>query len=295
MLATGYSSVTRAAAVAVLLALPSGAFLSQPVAAQDLFEALFGAFDPAPRRAQPRDDRWQARAYAPRDDERYLGRRETETYTPRAERPAVASAPRGASVNCVRLCDGRYFPAPRSVNGAPLDPAKVCNALCPMAKTQVFNGGNIEYASAADGTRYSDLDNAFAFRDKNVPDCSCTGNGPGGLAQIAIESDPTLRVGDVVVTAEGPTVFRGSKQFPYKTVDFTPVEDYGRLNKELRQKLSELQVNQTALPAVAPQTIEAAVEVSARSSERKSRPRRERSQANNAAGARADFPFRPWW
>ena len=289
----GYCSIVRASALGALLVLPTAVMSPQPAAAQNLLEAIFGGFNPAPRRAQPRDDNFQARAYAPRDHERYLGR---ETYISREERPAVASAPRGASVNCVRLCDGRYFPVPRNVNGAQLDPAKVCNALCPMAKTQVFNGGNIEYAASTDGTRYSDLDNAFAFREKNVPDCSCTGNGPGGLAQIAIESDPTLRVGDIVVTAEGPTVFLGSKQFPYKSADFTPVEDYGRLNKELRQKLSELQVNQTALPAVAPQTIAATAE-SARNSERKSRPRRERSQANNTARARADnsFPFRPWW
>jgi hypothetical protein len=209
----------------------------------------------------------------------------------------MAAVARGGSVNCVRLCDGRHFPVPRAANGVQLDPAKVCSALCPMAQTQVFTGSNLAQAVAADGTRYEDLDNAFAFREKNVADCSCNGNGPGGLAQIAVESDPTLRAGDIVVTAEGPSVFLGARQFPYKTADFTPVDDYARLNKDLKQKLSELQINQSAMPAVAPQTIAASGNEGAIKPERKVRTRRDRVQANNAGAPRADSQpfFRPWW
>ncbi len=236
----------------------------QPAAAQGLFGALFGGFEtPAERSARYRDERLPVRAYAPSDyDHRQGGYRRDDRFPfqfgePRSERrearPAAPS--HGGSVHCVRTCDGRYFPVPRSAGGVRLDPAKVCSALCPAAETKVFHGSDMNYARAGDGERYASLDNAFAFRERIVPDCSCTGKGPGGLAQIDIESDPTLRAGDIVVTTEGPTVFTGGRQFPYQSADFTPVEDYGRLNRQLREKLAEMQVNTEVSPVVPPQRI----------------------------------------
>jgi hypothetical protein len=174
----------------------------------------------------------------------------------------------------VRLCDGRYFPLPRATNGAQLNSAKVCSALCPAAQTQVFNG-HPDHGTAVDGTRYADLANAFVYRDRVAPDCSCTGRGPGGLAQIDVESDPTLRAGDVVATAAGLTVFKGGSQFPYKTADFTPVGSYSKVNSDLRQKLSDLRVDPTATPATPVQTLATSEETS-----RTSKPRpRKRVQA----------------
>lgn len=240
-----------AGALAAVLALGANVVVPTPGAAQSFFESLFGGFGGRYERRRP----VTAPAYAsPSYDERDPDGRFPD-YHPR--RQGAEAGLRGGGTNCVRLCDGRYFPLPTSTNGLRLDPVKVCSALCPATQTKVFNGGNMEYARATDGTRYADLDNAFAFRDKIVPDCSCTGKGPGGLAQIDVESDPTLRAGDVVMTASGATVFRGSGQFPYKTADFTPVDDYRQLNKALRDKLSELQVNTAATPALPPQRLEA--------------------------------------
>src|SRR6185312_3155855 len=136
--------------------------------------------------------------------------------------PDYQSAERssGGGAHCVRLCDGRLYPLPRS---AQLSPAKVCSAMCPAAQTKVFNGSP-EHAVAADGARYADLPNAFAFRQRVVPDCTCTGHGMGGLAHLDIDTDPTLRAGDVVAGADGLTVFRGAGQAPYKQNDFVPLD-----------------------------------------------------------------------
>jgi hypothetical protein len=247
-------------AVGGLLAFGAFSLAPAPAAAQGLFGTLFGGLD---NPARYRDERLPVRSYAPSDYERGYGRDNDRFFPPfsgrseqREARPAAPA--HGGTVHCVRLCDGRYFPVPRSAGGVRLDPAKVCSALCPAAETKVFHGGDMQYARASDGTRYASLDTAFTFRDRLVPDCSCTGRGPGGLAQIDIESDPTLRAGDIVATTDGLAVFNGARQFPYRTADFTPVEDYGRLHRNLREKLADLQVNTQVEPVVPPQRIDVA-------------------------------------
>ena len=73
---------------------------------------------------------------------------------------------------CVRTCDGRYFPLQRNAGASP---AELCKSFCPAAKTMVFSGSKIDHAVGPDGTRYADLDNAFAYRDKVVDNCTCNG------------------------------------------------------------------------------------------------------------------------
>jgi len=76
-------------------------------------------------------------------------------------------APNAPSINggtgrsvayCVRLCDGRYFPMQRRANATSI---QLCNAFCPAAKTQIFNGSQIDHAVASNGARYTNLENAF--------------------------------------------------------------------------------------------------------------------------------------
>jgi hypothetical protein len=212
--------------------------------AQGFFDSLFGG-----------SDRYSRRAYAPSYDERFS----SPDFSNRVARRERSSEGGGGGTYCVRLCDGRYFPLPRATNGAQLNSAKVCNALCPVAQTQVFNG-HPDNGAAADGTR-----------DRVVPDCSCTGRGPGGLAQIDVESDPTLRAGDVVATRAGLTVFKGGSQFPYKTADFTPIGSYSKVNSDLRQQLSDLRVDPSATPATPVQKLATSEENSKTS---KPRPRK---------------------
>jgi hypothetical protein len=257
------SAVALAACVLALTSLAP-----QPAAAQGLLGAIFGALGLEPQRS-PRP------TYAPRDG---------YPDAPPGTEPVARS---GGGTNCVRLCDGRYFPMPRSSSGRALDTNKVCAALCPAAQTKVFSGSSMEYATATDGTRYSDLDNAFAFRDRNMPECSCTGHGPGGLAQIDVESDPTLRAGDLVILATGPAMFRGSNQFPYRTADFTPVGDMTRVANDVRQKLSEVQVDPDAVPVVPAQRL--APEDAPRAAAPPPRPRPPPQQQ------RSNFPLFPFF
>jgi Protein of unknown function (DUF2865) len=150
---------------------------------------------------------------------------------------------------CVRTCDGRYFPMPKNAGGANATPAKICNAMCPTAETKIYSGSNIENAGAADGSRYSNLKNAFVYRERLIEGCSCNGGDGAGNTAIDIKADPTLRPGDIVVTANGPVVFKGGKGGAYKTSDFSPAADSARLSFTMRDKMTAIKV---ARPGSAP-------------------------------------------
>jgi hypothetical protein len=128
----------------------------------------------------------------------------------------------GGAAYCVRLCDGRYFPLQR--NGD-MTPVELCSAFCPATQTKVFYGGDIEWARAPDGTRYSALPNAFVYRDRLVSDCSCNGRTPYGLAALEPTSDPTLRPGDIIATKDGLMAFQGMRsRRGSETANFTPID-----------------------------------------------------------------------
>jgi hypothetical protein len=116
---------------------------------------------------------------------------------------------------CVRLCDGRYFPLQRTIAN---QSAQICQNLCPASKTKVVFGSDIVYATSADGVRYDQLPNAFVYREKLVPGCSCNGKESFGLATMRIEDDPTLEPGDIVSTKEGLMRYTG-----YSKRMFTPI------------------------------------------------------------------------
>ena len=117
-----------------------------------------------------------------------------------ASMPSIGSGSTGRSVAyCVRLCDGRYFPMQRHANATSI---QLCNAFCPAAKTAVFNGSQIDHAVASNGARYANLENAFVYRQKIVPNCTCNGKNEFGLARIDVKSDPTLKPGDIVSTGD---------------------------------------------------------------------------------------------
>ena len=93
---------------------------------------------------------------------------------------------------CVRTCDGRYFPVTAADNASR---AASCNSFCPASETKVFYGSSIDNAAAENGKSYSDLPNAFRYRNEFVSGCTCNGKDQTGLAPVKIENDPTLRKG----------------------------------------------------------------------------------------------------
>lgn len=196
---------------------------SIPASAQGLFDALFGR--PQLRSVQPQPLPPQVSSYA---DPMTSGRIE-----PRRSEGYSGNYMGRGTVFCVRTCDGRYFPLQRHAGASP---AELCKSFCPTAQTMVFSGGKIDYAVAPNGTRYADLDNAFAYRDKVVEDCTCNGKDALGLARTSPVSDPTLRPGDIVATNDGLVNFHGRAA---NTAEFTPIDPSAGA---WAQKLSEIKV-----------------------------------------------------
>jgi hypothetical protein len=147
---------------------------------------------------------------------------------------------------CVRLCDGRFVPIQRSA----ATPVEICNSFCPAAHTKIFSGGSIDHAVAHDGSRYADLSNAFVYRTRVVPGCSCNGKDAFGLVNMQAAEDPTLRHGDVVATADGFVAYSGSHK---KTADFTPINNSASgVSAESRRQLAQTRIAPSSTPAPAP-------------------------------------------
>jgi hypothetical protein len=168
----------RAAAVVIAAALAPAA------QAQDFFSALFGGFG-------------VSRPHVPMSPMPYAN--EGNMSVPEGEvlqrqRP-VHSYSGSSQAYCVRTCDGRYFPITSSGNQTR---AASCSSFCPASETRVVYGSNIENAVTEGGKPYSELPNAFRYRDELVAGCTCNGKDPVGLAAIRVEDDPTLRRGDIV-------------------------------------------------------------------------------------------------
>jgi hypothetical protein len=202
-----------------LLAVAGCLAAASPAAAQGFFESFFGRHQP--RYIPPSPLPPHASSYA--DPSHYGREGRYSDYGGYSGRGAVY---------CVRTCDGRYFPIQRL---AGTTPAELCRSFCPASKTMVFSGGRIDSAIAPNGARYADLDNAFAYRDKVVENCTCNGKDGLGLAQLSSLSDPTLRPGDIVATNEGLVNYRGRGG----SAEFTPID---RTAGNWSQKLSDVKI-----------------------------------------------------
>ncbi len=177
--------------------------LAYPAEAGDFFSNLFGGFGvrpPAPPRmvlpfgddgAQPMD----------------------------APRSRVAYG--GGQAWCVRTCDGRYFPitGPDSQSKA-----ASCNSFCPASQTEIVYGNDIDHAATSTGKPYSQLPNAFKYRNETVAGCTCNGKDQAGLAPVSIDKDPTLRKGDIVAGADG-LVIANPGSGKHAELNFTPVPE----------------------------------------------------------------------
>lgn len=141
---------------------------------------------------------------------------------------------------CVRLCDGRFFPLTPTAN---MTPVKLCSALCPASRTKVFEGASLEAATTPEGARYEALPTAYLFRKELVPDCTCNGKNPLGLAKIDLSADPTLQAGDIVATAEGLKVFNGGgNSVRHKEASFVPLQKSALVPGSMRRTLNSMKV-----------------------------------------------------
>ncbi|WFU41823.1 DUF2865 domain-containing protein [Bradyrhizobium sp. CB82] len=176
------STVKVTGGAAVLLFASLSLALTSSARAEDFLSALFGAFGARPppqiRMPFPTDD--MPRYEAPRG--RFYG---------------------GGQAWCVRTCDGRHFPA-QGTDGE--SKAQSCNSFCPAAETTLVYGSDIDDAVTETGQDYSELPNAYRYRNELVAGCTCNGKDPVGLATVKVTDDPTLRKGDIVASPRGLVV-----------------------------------------------------------------------------------------
>jgi len=221
--------------VGIAVALPPG---SAP--AQNLFDFIFGAF-----RGGPPD--------AP------IGAYDPHRIAPRPLdiNPSEPGLGRPHMAYCVRLCDGRFFPIQAYRNASA---SAQCKSFCPASATKIFSGESIEHAVAGDGRRYADLPNAFVHRQRIVPGCACHARSTTGVAHLSVADDPTLRLGDIVATNSGLTVYRGKNS--QRQAVFTPI-GAAKISKSLRNQLADVKVTPRLSTADAPFTVGSQHEASA--------------------------------
>jgi Protein of unknown function (DUF2865) len=198
----------RQVALGVAAALCASA-LAPSAQAEDFLSALFGAFGGG-RSSQapsiPLPFASEGNPVAPQND---------------APRPRAAYGG-GSQAYCVRSCDGRYFPANGSDHQSR---AASCNSFCPASETKVVYGSNIDNAATENGKPYSELPNAFRYRNEIVAGCTCNGKDQIGLAPVRIENDPTLRKGDIVAGSGGLMIARRGADKRGASLDFSPASE----------------------------------------------------------------------
>ena len=122
----------------------------------------------------------------------------------------------------MRTCDGRYFPVSASDNQTR---AASCSSFCPASETKLVYGSTIDNAATESGQPYSELPNAFRYRNELVAGCTCNGKDQIGLAPVAIENDPTLRKGDIVAGSGGLMVAGRGADKRGALLNFSPASD----------------------------------------------------------------------
>jgi hypothetical protein len=201
--------------------------LAAPASAQGVFERIFGGL----RHALETSRAANIRAFAnPSTDPNLIPRAETGL----------------SKAFCVRTCDGHYFPVQSQVG---MSAADSCQRFCPAGQTRLYSGVDIDSAVARDGGRYADLASAFVYRQRLVDGCTCNGRDQFGLAPVDVNTDPTLRPGDVVATKTGLVAVTDVKD---KTAQFKPIGSYRNMPKNDRDRLSGLKVMRPPATAVAP-------------------------------------------
>ncbi len=83
-------------------------------------------------------------------------------------------------------------------------------------------GRNIDDAATTDGKPYSELPNAFRYRNEVVEGCTCNGKDQFGLVPVKLEDDPTLRRGDLVAGADGLMVAGRGADRRGASLNFSP-------------------------------------------------------------------------
>jgi hypothetical protein len=110
---------------------------------------------------------------------------------------------------CVRTCDGAYFPISFATVPARFpDDEKTCKAQCPAAEANLYAyrnpGEDMNQAVSISGQPYSQMPNAFRFRQEFNPSCACKAAGQTWSDALKNIDDKAAaeQQGDIIVTDE---------------------------------------------------------------------------------------------
>lgn len=109
---------------------------------------------------------------------------------------------------CVRTCDGFFFPISFSTSQSRFaDDQRTCQRMCPAAEAVLYThrnpGEDMNQAVSAGGRLYTELPNAFKFRQEFNSACSCKKQGETWAdAMKGVDDRSTIEQGDVVVTED---------------------------------------------------------------------------------------------
>ncbi len=109
---------------------------------------------------------------------------------------------------CVRTCDGFYFPISFATTpGYFRDDEQKCQRMCPAAEVMLFShrnpGEEVTQATSISGRLYTELPNAFRYRQEFNAACSCKRPGDSWADALKhLEDRSTIERGDIVITEE---------------------------------------------------------------------------------------------
>jgi hypothetical protein len=108
---------------------------------------------------------------------------------------------------CVRTCDGYYYPISYATVPANFrNDEQVCQRTCPASEVQLFTyrnpGEEITQAVSLSGRLYTELPNAFHYRQSFDAACSCRKAGQSWADALKQLNDTTVEQGDIVVNEE---------------------------------------------------------------------------------------------
>jgi Protein of unknown function (DUF2865) len=108
---------------------------------------------------------------------------------------------------CVRTCDGYFFPISFATTPSKFrDDEQTCQRMCPAAEVSLYTyhnpGEEVTQAVGLNGRLYTELPNAFHYRTKLDPACSCRKPGQSWADALKAVDDNTVEQGDIVVNAQ---------------------------------------------------------------------------------------------
>jgi hypothetical protein len=126
---------------------------------------------------------------------------------------------------CVRSCDGFYFPISFATNSSRFrDDEAACQRACPASPVTLYTyrnpGEDVAQAVSLNGQTYSEMPNAFRYRQQYDSACSCRPQGQSWSEALKQIND-SVEQGDIVVTEKSSKQMaapRDAKGRPIATV-----------------------------------------------------------------------------